>query len=90
MRLGQVTSNLLFHPIANERETPTRMTHRKVLHPTLQHRIECIDQSLEGSRAMASKHLFELAKQRRTLLVQGSSQGHPLASLRPNAPKRKP
>jgi hypothetical protein len=40
--------NLLLNPIADERETPTGMTHRKVIHPTAQDRIDLCDQPTDG------------------------------------------
>jgi hypothetical protein len=49
----QVAPNLFLNPLADERETPTGMTYRKVVHPTTQDRIDLLDQSTDrlGSEA---------------------------------------
>jgi hypothetical protein len=40
--------DLFLNPIADERETPTGVTDRKVIHPTAQDRIDLFDQPTDG------------------------------------------
>jgi hypothetical protein len=62
-----VAPDLFLNPIANEREAPTRVTHRKVVHPTSQDRIDLFDQSTDRLGLKTLEHVSELAQQGRPL-----------------------
>src|SRR5215831_241265 len=73
----QVAPNLLLDPVSDVREAPTRVAHRKVVHPTAQNGIDLLDQLLHGLRAMASENQLEFAQQGRPLLRSRRPQRHP-------------
>jgi hypothetical protein len=66
-RARQMVPDLLFDPIADVREAPTRMADRKVLHPTPQNRVDFRNHYAEGQGTMAAEDLLERAQQRRPL-----------------------
>ena len=68
-RSGQMAPNLLFYPVSDEGETPTRVAYREVLDPTTQDRIDLFDQPSDWLRTRSPENLFELAEQRRPLLT---------------------
>jgi hypothetical protein len=49
--------DLFLNPITDERETPTGVTHRKVIHPTAQDRIDLVDQPADGLGLGASEDI---------------------------------
>ena len=48
--------DLFLNPIANEGETPTRVTYGEVIHPTAQDRIDFFDQPTNGLGLVATEN----------------------------------
>src|SRR3954464_6654954 len=69
--------HLFLNPIADERETPTRVSHRKVVHPAPQDRIDLFNQSVGGLGLVASENNPELAQEGRPFLCFRYPQRHP-------------
>ena len=78
--------DLFLNPIADERETATRVTHRKVIHPTAQSRIDFRNHLLHGPADVLSEDLPELFKQRCPLLQLGRIVRSPLPPKTQYAP----
>ena len=57
----QVAPDLRLYPVSNVRETPARVTYRKVLHPAAQDRINLLDQLRDRLGLKASENRLELA-----------------------------
>ena len=57
-----MAADLLLNPIADERETPTGVTHRKVIHPTAKDRIDLVDQVTNGLGLGTSEDDSKLAQ----------------------------
>jgi hypothetical protein len=85
----QMAPDLFLNPIADERETPTGVTHRKVVHPTAKNRIDLFDQATDGLRLIALENNSQLAQQGRPLLDLRYPQRHPSSLTTPDPPELK-
>ncbi len=63
------------------------MSHRKVLHPTTQYRVDQLHHSIDRLRLVASEHVFEFPQQRRALLELGRVVRSPNTPKTANAAK---
>ena len=81
--------DLFLNPIADERKTPTGVTHRKVVHPTAKNRIDLFDQATDGLRLIALENNSQLAQQGRPLLDLRYPQRHPSSLTTPDPPELK-
>jgi hypothetical protein len=59
---------LFLNPIPDERETPTRVTYRKVIHKPAKDRIDLFDQSTDGLGLTASENHSKLRQEGRPFL----------------------
>src|SRR5262249_34527894 len=85
----QMAPDLFLNPIADERKTPTGVTHRKVVHPTAKNRIDLFDQATDGLRLIALENNSQLAQQGRPLLDLRYPQRHPSSLTTPDPPELK-
>ena len=75
-----MSPDLLFYAVFHEAEALAGVTHRKVIHPAANHRIDQAYDPINRLRLVAAKHILELAKQRRPLFELGRVVGTPYAS----------
>ena len=66
-----VSPDLLFHPVLDEVEAPTGVTHREVVHPAPQDRVDQFDDPVHRLGVEATEDVPKLAQQRRALLELG-------------------
>ena len=57
----QMAPDLLFHPVFHEAEALAGVSHRKVIHPTAQHRVDQLHDPINRLRLVAAEHILELA-----------------------------
>ena len=57
--------DLLFHPVLHEAEALAGMSRPEVIHPSTQHRVDQLDDSIDRLRLVTSEHVLELRQQRR-------------------------
>src|SRR5262245_65849324 len=60
--------DLLFYPALNEAEALAGVSHREVVDPSAQHRVDQIDHPIHGLGSVAAEHTLELPQQCRSLL----------------------
>src|SRR5271154_6639333 len=53
--------DLLLHPVFHEAEALAGLSHRKVVHPTAQHRVDRLHDPINRLRLVAAEHILELA-----------------------------
>src|SRR5208337_490167 len=53
--------DLLLHPVFHEAEALAGVSHRKVVHPTAQHRVDQLHDPINRLRWVAAEHILELA-----------------------------
>ena len=53
--------DLLLHPVFHEAEALAGVSHRKVVHPTAQHRVDQLHDPINRLRLVAAEHILELA-----------------------------
>src|ERR1019366_10744276 len=63
-----MTSNLLFHPVLDERKAPTGVANREVSHPATQDRVDGGHQPRHWFRAISPKDFSQFPQQLRSLL----------------------
>jgi tetratricopeptide (TPR) repeat protein len=63
--------DLLFHPVFHEPEARAGVSHRKVVHPTAQHRVDQLHNPINRLRLVAAEHVLKLPQQRRPLFEFG-------------------
>jgi hypothetical protein len=80
-----VAPNLLFDPGVNEAEALAGVTHRKVVHPASQDRIDQFDHPTHRLGSEASEDLPQLRQQRRALLELGRVLGPQCSAERADA-----
>src|SRR4029077_16665820 len=55
----QMAPDLLFHPVFHEAGTHAGVSHRKVVHPTAQHRVDQLHDPINRLRLVAAEHILE-------------------------------
>src|ERR1700730_9740812 len=80
-----VAPDLLFHPVFNEAEALTGVSHRKVSHPTAKHWIDQLNDPIQRLRLVAAEYILELPQQRRSFLELGCVLRTPHATTTANA-----
>ena len=63
-----MTPDLHFYPVSDLRNTPTRMTDPKIVHPTPEDGIDHLNHLLHGLADVVPEHFPELGKERRAFL----------------------
>src|ERR1700722_15886511 len=72
-----IAPDLLLRPVFHEAEALAGVSHRKVVHPTAQHRVDQLHDPVNRLRLVAAENILELAKQRRPLFELGRVVGAP-------------
>ena len=61
-RARSMAPDLLLHPVFHEAEALAGVSHRKVVHPTAQHRVDQLHDPINRLRLVAAEHILELAR----------------------------
>ncbi len=72
--------DLFLHPVFDEAEALAGVANCEIVHPTSQHRIDQLDNSINRLRLVTPELVLELRQQRRPLLELGRVMGTPSGS----------